>query len=71
MYRYAEFLHPEAAVIRFVAAEQSGQAGADVKPTLFEHHGFKGSIARLTASTMRRQLEISTVICLRPQGVNL
>jgi hypothetical protein len=57
--------------VDFFAAEQSSQARAYVNPPLFDHHVFKGSIARLTASTKRRHFEISTVICLRPRGVNL
>jgi hypothetical protein len=34
------------APVDFFTAEQSNQAGADVKPTLFKNHGFKGSMAR-------------------------
>lgn len=53
------------------AAEQGHEPDADLNPKLPEHHGASGSITRLTASTIRRQLEISTVTCFRPRGVSL
>jgi hypothetical protein len=62
------FIHPRTKV---APGEQSSKPNPNVNPELLKHHGAKGSITRLTASTIRRQLETSTVIRLRPRGVSL
>ena len=51
--------------------EQRREPNPQINPKLREHYGTKGSITALTAATMRRQLEMLIVICLRPRGVSL
>jgi hypothetical protein len=57
--------------IKAAPAEQSRQTNAHLTPKLTEHQDTNGSITRLIASAIRRQLEILTATCLRPRGVSL
>jgi len=59
------------ALMKAVTGEQGSKPNPNINPKLLEHHDTNGSITRLTASTIRRQLEAFTTTCFRPRGVSL